>query len=193
MLLTRLRSMATFGSTISVQFAAFNHRVLGGVSTGALAVDTSTLDRLQEIRNLNRAIARAPVFGHGLGYVYQLPSGDDEFSTKYQPTYSHNFYLWWWVKAGAVGMVVFALFANISSSAAWLAVDTAKDPSAIAALPAMPVIAIPYAFARVRMFSKLFIVRFSASCIGPTKFPIFVTRSRVSVPSFVAIDFSLSL
>lgn len=99
------------GVWLAKQFAAFNHRVLGGVSTGALAVDTSTLDRLQEIRNLNRAIARAPVFGHGLGYVYQLPSGDDEFSTKYQPTYSHNFYLWWWVKAGAVGMVVFTLFA----------------------------------------------------------------------------------
>ena len=99
------------GAWLADQFAAFNRRVLGGVSTGALAVDTSAQDRLREVQNLNRAIVQAPVFGHGLGYAYQLPYGDDEFSTTYEPTYSHNFYLWWLVKAGAVGMAAFALFA----------------------------------------------------------------------------------
>ncbi len=99
------------GAWLANQLAAFNQRVLSGVSTHALAVDTSTLDRLREVGHLNRAIAQAPVFGHGLGYAYQLPSGNDEYSMKYEPTYSHNFYLWWLVKAGAVGMAAFALFA----------------------------------------------------------------------------------
>ncbi|MBW0014542.1 O-antigen ligase family protein [Mycobacterium sp.] len=99
------------GDWLAGQFAAFNHRVLGGVSTEALSVDSSTQDRLREVGNLNRAIARAPVFGHGLGYAYQPSYGDDEFETKITSTFSHNFYLWWLVKAGAVGMAAFALFA----------------------------------------------------------------------------------
>lgn len=99
------------GAWLADQFTAFSHRVLSGVSTGALAVDTSTLERLREIANLKRAIAQAPVFGHGLGYAYQPPSGDDVFGTKFSSTYSHNFYLWWLVKAGAVGAAVFVLFA----------------------------------------------------------------------------------
>jgi len=106
-----LLQASSTGAWLADQFSAFNQRVLGGVSTGALAVDSSTLDRLREVGNLERAIAHAPVFGHGLGYAYQLPSGDDEFGTTYEPTYSHNFYLWWVVKAGAVGMATFALFA----------------------------------------------------------------------------------
>ncbi|KZS71659.1 polymerase [Mycobacterium kansasii] len=101
------------GTWVAEQFSAFNRRVLGGVSTGALAVDPSTLDRLREVDNLDRAIAQAPLFGHGLGYAYQLPYGNDpdEFTMKFYPTYSHLFYLWWLAKAGAVGMAAFALFA----------------------------------------------------------------------------------
>ncbi|WP_099184277.1 O-antigen ligase family protein [Mycobacterium kansasii] len=101
------------GAWVAEQFSAFNRRVLGGVSTGALAVDPSTLDRLREVDNLDRAIAQAPVFGHGLGYAYQLPYGSDpnEFTMKFYPTYSHLFYLWWLAKAGVVGMAAFAVFA----------------------------------------------------------------------------------
>ncbi|WP_208622461.1 O-antigen ligase family protein [Mycobacterium gastri] len=101
------------GAWAAEQFSAFNRRVLGGVSTGALAVDPSTLDRLREVDNLDRAIAQAPVFGHGLGYAYQQPYGNDpnEFTMKFYPTYSHLFYLWWLAKAGAVGMAAFAVFA----------------------------------------------------------------------------------
>jgi O-antigen ligase len=101
------------GSWLSDQFTAFNQRVLGGVSKSALAVDESTLDRLREVARLNQAIAQAPVFGHGLGYAYQLPSGNDPnaFAWKLGPTYSHLFYQWWLAKAGAVGMAVFAWFA----------------------------------------------------------------------------------
>jgi O-Antigen ligase len=100
------------GAWLGDQFTAFNYRVLGGVSTKALAVDQSTLDRLAEDANLNRVIAKAPVFGHGLGYAYQLPFGKPgTFTATYGTTYAHNFYLWWLAKAGAVGMAAFALFA----------------------------------------------------------------------------------
>jgi O-antigen ligase len=101
------------GSWLSDQFTAFNQRVLGGVSSSALATDESTLDRLREVARLNQAIAQAPVFGHGLGYAYQLPSGNDPeaFAWKLGPTYSHLFYQWWLAKAGAVGMAAFAWFA----------------------------------------------------------------------------------
>ena len=98
------------GAWLGDQLTAFNHRVLGGVSSSALAVDQSTLDRLAEDANLDRAIAKAPVFGHGLGYAYQLPFGTDpnEFTNTLGTTYAHNFYLWWLAKAGGVGMAAFA-------------------------------------------------------------------------------------
>ncbi|MBY0388328.1 MAG: O-antigen ligase family protein [Mycobacterium pseudokansasii] len=107
-----LRGSST-GTWVAEQFGAFTRRVLGGVSTGALAVDPSTLDRLREVENLDRAIVQAPVFGHGLGYAYQQPYGSDpdEFTMKFYPTYSHLFYLWWLAKAGVVGMAGFAVFA----------------------------------------------------------------------------------
>ncbi|EUA11526.1 O-Antigen ligase family protein [Mycobacterium kansasii 732] len=107
-----LRGSST-GTWVVEQFGAFTRRVLGGVSTGALAVDPSTLDRLREVENLDRAIVQAPVFGHGLGYAYQQPYGSDpdEFTMKFYPTYSHLFYLWWLAKAGVVGMAGFAVFA----------------------------------------------------------------------------------
>lgn len=103
---------STAGVWLGDQLSAFNHRVLGGVSASALAVDQSTLDRLAEDANLNRAIAKAPLFGHGLGYAYQLPFGSDpnEFTNTLGTTYAHNFYLWWLAKAGGVGMAGFALF-----------------------------------------------------------------------------------
>jgi O-antigen ligase len=104
---------STAGDWLAEQITAFSHRVLGGVSTHALAVDSSTQARLAEDANLNRAIAQAPLFGHGLGYAYQLPFGNDpeEFTATWGTTYSHNFYLWWLCKSGAVGMSAFAVFA----------------------------------------------------------------------------------
>jgi hypothetical protein len=99
------------GAWLGAQVAAFNQRVLGGVSSSALAVDESALERLRENALLYREIAKAPVFGHGLGYAYQAQKGNDEFGLTFYPAYSHNFYLWWLVKAGAVGMSAFAVFA----------------------------------------------------------------------------------
>jgi hypothetical protein len=101
------------GSWLSTQLAGYNNRVLGGVSTDALAVDESTLDRLRENAKLNRAIGDAPLFGHGLGYAYQMPFGNDPnwFTATLGTTYAHNFYLWWLCKTGVVGMSAFAWFA----------------------------------------------------------------------------------
>jgi len=100
------------GAWLGDQFTGFDNRVLGGVSSKALAVDDSLLARLREDANLNRAIAKAPVFGHGLGYAYQLPYGKvGSTSATAGTVYAHNFYLWWLAKAGAVGMAAFALFA----------------------------------------------------------------------------------
>jgi hypothetical protein len=104
---------STAGTWLSTQFTGYNNRVFGGVSTSALAVDESTLDRLREDAKLNHAIAEAPLFGHGLGYAYQTPIGNDptSFMATLGTTYAHNFYLWWLCKGGAMGMAAFALFA----------------------------------------------------------------------------------
>ncbi|WIM85722.1 O-antigen ligase family protein [Candidatus Mycobacterium wuenschmannii] len=101
------------GAWLSTQITGYNNRVLGGVSTDALAVDESTLDRLRENAKLNHAIGEAPVFGHGLGYAYQMPFGNDPnwFTATLGTTYAHNFYLWWLCKTGAVGMSAFVWFA----------------------------------------------------------------------------------
>lgn len=109
------------GAWLGHQFAGFSYRVLGGVKASSLAVDDSTKYRLVENADLTREIAKAPVFGHGMGYAYRLPFGDegsgsdqfgfDSFTVLLGTTYAHNFYLWWLVKAGVVGMAVFAWFA----------------------------------------------------------------------------------
>jgi hypothetical protein len=100
---------STAGTWLSTQFTGYNNRVFGGVSTSALAVDESTLDRLREDAKLNNSIAEAPLFGHGLGYQYQQPYDNDWFSLG--TSYAHNFYLWWLCKSGATGMFAFVFFA----------------------------------------------------------------------------------
>ncbi|WP_156297866.1 O-antigen ligase family protein [Mycobacterium paragordonae] len=102
------------GVWLANQITGFSHRVLGRSSGAALTQDPSTLARFEEDRHLNEAIAQAPLFGHGLGYAYQLPFGGDdptEFTQSLGTTYAHNFYLWWLAKSGAVGMAGFAVFA----------------------------------------------------------------------------------
>lgn len=108
------------GAWLAHQFAGFSHRVLSGVTASSLAVDDSTKYRLIENADLTRAIAKAPIFGHGMGYAYRLAFGEDSgndqfsfdsFTVLLGTTYAHNFYLWWLVKAGAVGMAIFAWFA----------------------------------------------------------------------------------
>lgn len=129
------------GSWLSDQFTAFNQRVVGGISASALATDESTLDRLREVARLNDAIAQAPIFGHGLGYAYQLPSGNDPnaFAWTLGPTYSHLFYQWWLAKAGAVGMAAFVWFAGTPIVRA---VRTATVPAKISAATSAALLAI---------------------------------------------------
>jgi O-antigen ligase len=99
------------GAWLGDQLTAFSERVLGGISSRALAVDDSAQTRVRELNHLKELIPEAPVFGHGLGYTYRGPSGDDEFGAVFQPAYSENFYMWWLAKGGAVGMAAFVLFA----------------------------------------------------------------------------------
>ncbi|OBK23064.1 polymerase [Mycobacterium asiaticum] len=102
------------GVWLANQITGFSHRVLGRSTGTALTQDPSTLARFAEDRHLNEAIGAAPVFGHGLGYAYQLPFGGDdptEFTQTLGTTYAHNFYLWWLAKSGAVGMTAFAVLA----------------------------------------------------------------------------------
>ncbi|OBK16431.1 polymerase [Mycobacterium asiaticum] len=102
------------GVWVANQITGFSHRVLGRTSGAALSADPSTLARFAEDHHLNEAIEAAPIFGHGLGYAYQLPFGGDdptEFTQTLGTTYAHNFYLWWLAKSGAIGMTAFAVFA----------------------------------------------------------------------------------
>ena len=123
------------GGWLAEQIDAFSHRVIGGVSTTALAVDSSTLARLHENESLWRAIVDAPVLGHGLGYAYQLPFGEaGSFTATLGTTYAHNFYLWWLVKGGVVGMAVFAVFALLPVVRALRSASAAAKVSAAVSL-----------------------------------------------------------
>ncbi len=136
---------STAGGWLADQVSAFTGRVVDGISPAARAVDSSTLDRLHEDANLQRAIAEAPVFGHGMGYAYQLPFGKPgTFTQTLGPTYAHNFYLWWMVKAGAVGMASFAAFAltpialGIRSASAGAKISAAVSAGLLAACVVNP-------------------------------------------------------
>ncbi len=127
------------GDWLGDQYTAFNNRVLHNVSSSRFAMDPSVLAREAENTNLRRAIGEAPVFGHGLGYPYQLAFGKpDSFSATLGTTYAHNFYLWWLAKAGAVGMTAFALFALVPIVRGLL---SASAPAKIAAAVAVALLA----------------------------------------------------
>lgn len=132
------RSVA--GVWLGEQVQAFSHRVLGGVSAPALAVDTSTIARLHENASLWQAISDSPLLGHGLGFAYQLPFGEaGSFTATLGTTYAHNFYLWWLAKAGLVGMIAFVLFAVPPVVSA---IRTASAPARIAAAVLLAALAI---------------------------------------------------
>jgi O-antigen ligase len=121
---------------LSDQLNAFSHRV----STAALAVDSSALARLHENTNLIRAIAEAPLDGHGLGYAYQMPFGKSgSFSATLGTTYAHNFYLWLLVKSGVIGMANFAVFAV---TPVWRAVRSSSAAAKISAATGAALLAI---------------------------------------------------
>lgn len=173
------------GAWLGDQLNAYSDRVFGGVSPTALAIDNSTQDRLREDEHLLTAIADAPLLGHGLGFAYQLPFGKPEtFTATLGTTYSHNFYLWWLVKAGAVGMASFVLLAltpvvkGIRSASAAAKISAAVSAGllagcAVGPMPEEPVQALvlglalgaALGFARVRPPARQ---ADSIDCTGPT-------------------------
>lgn len=122
---------STPGAWLGDQFTGFNNRVLHNVSQSRFDMDPSILARKAENNNLYRAIGESPVFGHGLGYSYQLPSGKPgSLEWTLGTSYAHNFYLWWLAKTGAIGMTAFAFFALTPVVRALL---SASAPAKIAA------------------------------------------------------------
>ena len=133
------------GTWLSDQLNAFSERVIGGISPNAMAVDSSTQDRLHENAHLLAAFGEAPLFGHGMGYAYQLPFGKaGSFTATLGTTYAHNFYLWWLAKAGAAGMASFAVFAltpvvrGIRSASAAARISAAVSAGLLAACTVGP-------------------------------------------------------
>lgn len=95
---------------IRSQLAAFDSRVLGGITADTLSTDTSVIYREVETQNLLRAFASSPVVGHGLGYEYQPGSGEaNSFWATKGRSYAHNFWLWMLVKGGLIALIAFVL------------------------------------------------------------------------------------
>jgi O-antigen ligase len=94
------------------QVDAYSQRVLEGLDTQTLSVDSSVQYRAFETEHGLEAIRESPVLGNGFGYAY-LPSRGEAGS--FQATrgmyYSHNFYLWIAIKGGIVGLAAFLAFA----------------------------------------------------------------------------------
>jgi O-antigen ligase len=97
------------GTTYVVaQVQGFATRVIDGLGTSAISVDSSAIARESENRYALQAIHQAPTLGHGLGYAYRPPAGPaGSFSATKGQYYAHNFYLWLLAKTGVVGLVVF--------------------------------------------------------------------------------------
>lgn len=96
------------GSWLDNQVGGYSARVLDGLSSESLNTDPSTQFRLQENRDLSRAIEDAPVIGHGLGFAYRPGTGPPgQYMRDQAPYYAHNFYLWALVKAGFLGLLAF--------------------------------------------------------------------------------------
>jgi O-Antigen ligase len=103
------------GSRIARQVAGFQGRVLDGLSSETASTPGNTY-RLLENRYAVEAAARNPLFGHGIGASYKPRSfGDRSLSTfennpDFGSRFIHNGWLWYLVKAGAVGLVAFLAF-----------------------------------------------------------------------------------
>jgi O-antigen ligase len=79
-----------------------------------LAHDDSANYRERELTNLEIAVSKAPVLGHGFGFAYQPPQGKaGTFWGDRAPYYSHNFYWWTLAKTGIIGLGL-ALFAMLA-------------------------------------------------------------------------------
>ncbi|RXZ72224.1 hypothetical protein ESP51_04900 [Agromyces albus] len=119
------------------QVNSFTGRVIEGISLNAISNDTSAQYRLgQENPFLLSSIAQQPVFGHGFGHPYK-PLFTGRFASEAEAEalsrFAHNFYLWAWVKAGAVGLVLF-LVATVAPAIASMRLRTGAGIGAAAGL-----------------------------------------------------------
>jgi hypothetical protein len=93
---------------LQVQMNAFGERVVGGLSSEGLAVDTSAQFRRDENIAIIPRIMDSPVIGHGLGAKYKPASGPPEsFQATRAPSYAHNFYYWLALKGGIAALGAF--------------------------------------------------------------------------------------
>jgi O-antigen ligase len=104
-------STTPLSAWIVQQVNSFADRVVEGISSTAIATDTSARYRLdQEDPYLLTSISEQPIVGHGFGHPYK-PLFTGRFASEDQAEalsrFAHNFYLWAWVKTGIVGLLVF--------------------------------------------------------------------------------------
>ena len=99
---------------VATQAHGYVERVVNGLTPESRAIDPSVIYRRKENALLTAAISESPVIGHGFGYAYKAPSGPaGSFFRESAPYYAHNFYLWFLLKAGWLGMVLFAWMAFV--------------------------------------------------------------------------------
>lgn len=110
-----LLSTLPAGAWLNKQMEGFSGRVLGGLTSETLTVDSSAQFRFQQENLLIiPRIAENPFLGHGFGYAYKLPTGvAGTFNADFAPYYAHNFYLWLLAKAGLIGLALFLWFALV--------------------------------------------------------------------------------
>jgi O-Antigen ligase len=99
---------------VTTQADSYVGRVIDGLAPEKRAVDPSVLFREKEDEALTAAISQSPWLGHGFGYAYKSPTGPvGSFFETSAPYYAHNFYLWFLLKVGVVGMLTFVWLAFV--------------------------------------------------------------------------------
>lgn len=96
------------------QARTYSARVLGGLSSSARRLDSSAQSRVIESGYAWKTIREFPVLGKGWGTLYRPPlqnMGNDKFWLDDGRGYVHNGFLWFWTKAGLVGLFGFVWFA----------------------------------------------------------------------------------
>lgn len=126
---------------VAAQAHGYVERVINGLKPESQAIDTSVQYRRKETATLTKKISGSPLIGHGFGYAYKAPSGPPgSFFRESAPYYAHNFYLWFLLKAGWLGMVIFAWMAFVPlvrilfKSASTLQVATASAAAGLLAI-----------------------------------------------------------
>jgi hypothetical protein len=136
---------------VETQLDAYSSRVLQGLGDQALAVDTSSQDRVVENSLMIDAISSDGHFlvGSGMGYAYKPAMGQaDGFAADGGRYYGHNYYLWILMKAGIVGLLSVAGLFTYSIVVGIRAAEPRRD----LAWPAAAVVA---GFAAVMLFAPM--------------------------------------